>query len=636
MNFYESKHIAGKDVSTFGAFSSDKVVDFSLLIPRRCGATGVYLHLFGEGIENHKYMKFYFNWTRVEGENDIYTCKIDMSKVGIGLYYYKYEVVSDIVFYLGEGKKMNQLAQIENNDGLIQLTVFNEKSSSAKWMQGGIMYHIFVDRFNKSGKCKLKKSAIINNDWYNGIPQFADVPGGYVENNMFFGGDLYGIIEKLDYIESLGVTCLYLSPIFDAYSNHKYDTGDYMSVDSMFGSEKALEVLIKETKKRDMHIIFDGVFNHTGSDSIYFNKEGNYNSLGAYQSKESPYYEWYNFRNYPDDYECWWDVKILPRVNSNNQSYKNYILGDGGVIEKWMKKGIDGFRLDVADELSDDFLKTLNNKLKSINPEGVVYGEVWEDASNKIAYDKRKKYFLGGELDSVMNYPFREAIIEYLKYGNYDKFYSTCKMLSSHYPKHNADLLMNLLGTHDTERILTVLGVDSVDGFTNQELSTKKMTRTEYSKAKALLKLAYAIVATVPGVPCIYYGDEAGMQGYRDPFNRLPFPWGKEDNEILEFYQKIGKIRRQEEVFKGGLFNLLECNSDILAFARYNDDDEFTVTLVNRSTEKYSFESSISLKSCETNRKITAIKPQTAYILKGKGDALSLELEFYKEQKKDV
>lgn len=635
MNFYESKHIAGKDVSTFGAFSSDKVVDFSLLIPRRCGATGVYLHLFGEGIENHKYMKFYFNWTRVEGENDIYTCKIDMSKVGIGLYYYKYEVVSDIVFYLGEGKKMNQLAQIENNDGLIQLTVFNENSSSAKWMQGGIMYHIFVDRFNKSGKCKPKKSAIINNDWYNGIPQFADVPGGYVENNMFFGGDLYGIIEKLDYIESLGVTCLYLSPIFDAYSNHKYDTGDYMSVDSMFGSEKALEELIKEAKKRDMHIIFDGVFNHTGSDSIYFNKEGNYNSLGAYQSKESPYYEWYNFRNYPDDYECWWDVKILPRVNSNNQSYKNYILGDGGVIEKWMKKGIDGFRLDVADELSDDFLKTLNNKLKSINPEGVVYGEVWEDASNKIAYDKRKKYFLGGELDSVMNYPFREAIIEYLKYGNYDKFYSTCKMLSSHYPKHNADLLMNLLGTHDTERILTVLGVDSVDGFTNQELSKKKMTRAEYSKAKALLKLAYAIVATVPGVPCIYYGDEAGMQGYRDPFNRLPFPWGKEDNEILEFYQKIGKIRRQEEVFKGGLFNLLECNSDILAFARYNDE-EFTVTLVNRSTEKYSFESSIPLKSCETNRKITAIKPQTAYILKGKGDALSLELEFYKEQKKDV
>ena len=629
MNFYESKHIDCKDVSTFGAFSNDKVVDFSLLIPRRCGATGVYLHLFGEGIENHKYMKFYFNWTAIEGDNDIYTCKIDMSKIGIGLYYYKYEVVGDIVLFLGEGKKMNQLSQIENNDGLIQLTVFNENSSSAKWMQGGIMYHIFVDRFNKSGKCKPKKSAIMNDDWYNGIPQFADVPGGYVENNMFFGGDLYGIIEKLDYIESLGVTCLYLSPIFDAYSNHKYDTGDYMSVDSMFGSETALEELIKETKKRGMHIIFDGVFNHTGADSIYFNKEGNYSSVGAYQSKESPYYQWYNFKNYPDEYECWWNVKILPRVDSNNQSYKDYILGDGGVIEKWMKKGIDGFRLDVADELSDDFLKTLNNKLKSISPDGIVYGEVWEDASNKIAYDKRKKYCLGGELDSVMNYPFREAIIEYLKYGNYDKFYTTCKMLSSHYPKHNADLLMNLLGTHDTERILTVLGVDSVDGYTNFELSTKKMSRDEYKRAKALLKLAYAIVATVPGVPCIYYGDEVGMQGYRDPFNRLPFPWGKEDTDILEFYQKIGKIRRQENVFKGGLFNLLECNSDVLAFARYNDD-EFTVTLVNRSTEKYFFESNIPLKNCETGRKTSILRPFNALILKGKGDVSTLELEFYK------
>ena len=633
MKIFEKKYIQGKNVSTFGAFSHDKIVDFNVILPRRCGATSITMHLFGEGIENHKYMKYDFKWASIQGENDVYACKIDMSKVGVGLYYYKYEITTDEAFFVGEGKRINELTKIEHNDGLIQLTVFKEESNCAKWMHGGIMYHIFVDRFNKSGKCKPKKNVIMNDDWYNGVPQFADVPGGYVENNMFFGGDLYGIIEKLDYIESLGVTCLYLSPIFDAYSNHKYDTGDYMSIDSMFGSEKALDELIKETKKRGMHIIFDGVFNHTGADSIYFNKEGNYDSLGAYQSKKSPYYEWYNFRNYPDDYECWWNVKILPRVDSNNQTYKNYILGDGGVIEKWMKKGIDGFRLDVADELSDDFLKTLNIKLKSVNPDGIVYGEVWEDASNKIAYDKRKKYFLGNELDSVMNYPFREAIIDYIKYGNSERFYSTCKMLSSHYPKHNADLLMNLLGTHDTERILTVLGTDSVDGYTNAELSQKRMSKAEYKKAKELLMLAYAIVATVPGVPCIYYGDEVGMQGYRDPFNRLPFPWGKEDTEILKFYQKIGKIRKQERVFKGGLFKLIECDSNILAFARY-DDEEFTVTLVNRSTEKYSFESNISLKSCDTNRKISVLKPMSANILKGNGDIEELELEFYKDIKK--
>ncbi|MBO5379935.1 MAG: glycoside hydrolase family 13 protein [Clostridia bacterium] len=629
MSFFEKKYIDGKKVSSFGAFSHEKTVDFLVTIPRRCGAVSVNMHLFGEGLENHKYMKFKLDWQEIDGENDIYSCKIDMSDIGIGLYYYKYEIQADKAFCLGEGERVNELSIIENNDGLIQLTVFKDENSALSWMHGGIMYHIFVDRFNKSGKCKPKKSAVMNDDWYNGIPQFADVPGGYVENNMFFGGDLYGIIEKLDYIESLGVTCLYLSPIFDAYSNHKYDTGDYMTVDSMFGGEKALDALIKETKKRGIHIIFDGVFNHTGSDSIYFNKEGKYRSVGAYQSEKSPYYEWYNFRKYPDDYECWWGVKILPRVDSNNPSYKSYILGDGGVIEKWMKKGIDGFRLDVADELSDDFLKTLNNKLKSINPEGIVYGEVWEDASNKIAYDKRKKYFLGGELDSVMNYPFREAIIDYIKHGNYKRFYETCKMLSSHYPKHNADLLMNLLGTHDTERILTVLGVDSVDGYTNEELSTKRMTREEYKRAKMLLKLAYAIVATVPGVPCIYYGDEIGMQGYRDPFNRLPFPWGKEDTEILDFYRKIGQIRKNEAVFKGGLFKLITCNSELIAFARYNDS-EFVVTIVNRSESKYNFEANMMLKSCETSRKISVIKPLSAYILKGKGDIDNLELDFYK------
>ena len=249
MSFFEKKFIENKNVSSFGAFSYDKTVDFVVQIPRRCGASSIFMHLFGEGLENHKYMKFKLSWVSIEGDNDVYSCKIDMSDIGVGLYYYKYEILSSESFFLGEGKKENELSKIENDNGLIQLTVFKEESNSASWMHGGIMYHIFVDRFKSSGKCKPKKSALMNDDWYNGVPQFADVPGGYVENNMFFGGDLYGIIEKLDYIESLGVTCLYLSPIFDAYSNHKYDTGDYMTVDSMFGSEKALDKLIKECKK---------------------------------------------------------------------------------------------------------------------------------------------------------------------------------------------------------------------------------------------------------------------------------------------------------------------------------------------------------------------------------------------------
>ena len=629
MRLYEKKYLNNKEVSSLGTFSVNDSVCFKLYIPRKCGATSVNLHLFGEGIDNKSYRVIEFKWEELKGNKDVYTTFINMNELGIGLYYYKYEVVSDKIKYFGGGDDCSEIKQIENNsnDGMIQLLVYSEQENKPEWIYGGIIYHIFVDRFKKSGKCAPKEYAIMNNDWYNGIPQYADVPGGFVENNMFFGGDLYGIIEKLDYIKSLGVNCLYLSPIFDAYSNHKYDTADYMSIDSMFGSEEAFDLLVSEVKKRDMHIILDGVFNHTGSNSVYFNKNGDFNSIGAYQSKESPYYEWYNFKKYPDEYECWWDVKILPRVKSDTKSYRDFILGDGGVIEKWMKKGIDGFRLDVADELSDDFLRILNKKLKGINPNGIIYGEVWEDASNKIAYGNRKMYFLGNELDSVMNYPFREAIIEYLKYGNSDFFAKTCNMLTSHYPKANANALMNVLGTHDTERILTVLGGDSSDGYSNEELSTKKMTLSQRKKAINMLKMAYTIIATVPGVPCIYYGDEAGMEGYRDPFNRLPYPWGKEEKEILDHYKKIGMIRINEKIYKDGSFGLVECNQNLLAFARYTDSD-FVLTIVNRGKEKVYITSNINLKSIETNRTIKTISPNTAIIVKAKGKYSDLNIEF--------
>ena len=628
MRFFEKKYINGKDFSSRGAFSYGVAVLFRLYIPRRIGACSVCMHLFGEGIENKHYEKIDFAWAGFDGAEDIYEASIDMGKIGVGLYYYNYEITSDERLFLGLVDGKLDACQ-EHYDGKIQLLIYQESSTSAKWMHGGIMYQIFVDRFKKSGKCKPKPTAIMNEDWYGGIPQYASVPGGYVENNMFFGGDLYGVCEKLDYLKSLGVTCLYLCPIFDAYSNHKYDTGDYMTVDSMFGSEEAFDLLVSEIKKRDMHLILDGVFNHTGADSLYFNKFSSYPSLGAYQSQASKYYDWYNFRSYPDDYECWWNVKILPRVNSNNESYQEYILGDGGVVEKWMKKGVDGFRLDVADELSDEFLKRLNKKLKEVNPDGVVYGEVWEDASNKIAYDTRKTYFLGNELDSVMNYPLKDAVINYVKFGDWRGFCNTCKMLYSHYPKHNADLLMNLLGTHDTERILTVLGGESSEGLTNAELSTKKMSKAQRKNAISLLKLAYTIIATVPGIPCIYYGDEAGMEGYRDPFNRLPYPWGKEDLDLIEFYKSVGRIRLSEGVFKSGEFEIVECNCDLLAFVRY-DEGGFVTTIVNRSNEKYYISSSAPLQSCETGRGIKVIKPCTSYILKCNSPYKASSLEFYK------
>ncbi len=599
----ETKHEKNVDLEYLGAFSNDKIITFSLRIPRSRGISKAFMHLSADGLNSQFYYKIPLKWVKIDGSFDVYEAKIDLTLLGIGLYYYTYELSNfEKSEFYGKRALNGEIFPLENRyDGAIQLTVYKEKENHPFWLNGGIMYHIFVDRFAKSGKLKKKDTAIINDDWYEGVPQYPEYPGADVENNMFFGGDLFGIIEKLDYIKSLGVNCIYLSPIFDAYSNHKYDTADYMSIDPMFGDEDTLEKLIFEAKCRGIQIIFDGVFNHTGADSIYFNKFGTYDSLGAYQSEKSPYYEWYNFKDYPNKYECWWDVQILPRVKSDTPSYKNFILGDGGVIEKWMKKGIAGFRLDVADELSDDFLKTLNSKLKGINPNGIIYGEVWEDASNKIAYETRKKYFLGDELDSVMNYPLREAIIDYVKNGDFEKLNDTFTMLYSHYPKASCDLLMNVLGTHDTERILTVLGGESSDGYTNEQLSTMKMSSDELKIAINRLKMAYVVNATVPGIPCIFYGDEVGMQGYRDPFNRLPFPWGRENNEILEFYKKIGEIRTKESLYRNGSFKLLRCDSEVLAFARH-DQKSCVITVVNISDETVNISSSFELKNLITNK----------------------------------
>lgn len=613
----ETKHEKNVDLGYLGAFSNDKSIIFRLRIPRSRGISEVFMHLSADGLNSQFYDKIALKWVKIDGSDDVYEVEIDLSLIGVGLYYYTYEFCDfEKSEFYGKRALNGEIFLLENRyDGAIQLTVYKEEGKHPNWMKGGTMYHIFVDRFAKSGKFPKKESAIINDDWYNGIPQFPEYPGADVENNMFFGGDLLGIIGKLDYIKSLGVNCIYLSPIFDAYSNHKYDTSDYMKIDSMFGDEKTLDDLIFEAKSREIEIIFDGVFNHTGADSVYFNKFGNYDSLGAYQSKESPYYEWYNFEDYPNKYECWWDVQILPRVKSDTPSYKKFILGDGGVIEKWMKKGIGGFRLDVADELSDDFLKTLNSKLKGINPNGIIYGEIWEDASNKIAYETRKKYFLGNELDSVMNYPLREAIIDYVKNGNTAGLLDTFTMLYSHYPKESIDSLMNVLGTHDTDRILTVLGGENSDGYTNEQLSTKKMTDSEFKVAINRLKMAYAINATVPGIPCIFYGDEVGMQGYRDPFNRLPFPWGRENSELLGFYRKIGEIRAKEPLYKDGLFRVVRLDSSMFAFARY-DQKSCIVTVVNRGDRKVEISSNCRLKNLINNKVETVINNNSIGIFK--------------------
>ena len=457
-----------------------------------------------------------------------------------------------------------------DGEDALPVTVYRTGFSTPDWLKGGIIYQIFPDRFavSKKKKTKLREDAVFKCDWANDIPDFPEKPGDAFANNCFFGGSLYGIAEKLDYLKSLGVTTVYLNPIFEAASNHKYDTGDYFKVDDSFGGEDGLKTLISEIKKRDMHLILDGVFNHTGDDSVYFNRYGRYGSLGAYQSKDSPYYGWYDFKSYPDEYASWWGVKILPSIKKTSDSFREFICGEKGVIRHYLRLGIDGWRLDVADELSDGFLDALRNASKEEKKDPLIIGEVWEDASYKIAYGSRRKYFRGTQLDSVMNYPLRNAIIDYLISGSAEKISRCASSLYLHYPKDVSDVLMNHLGTHDTERILNVLASDGSVNMTNRELSTYKMSQSDRARGKELLKLAAFLLYTLPGVPSVYYGDEAGVEGGRDPFNRMPYPWGNEDCELIDHFTSLGRLRSQHREFTDGLFSVLYERDGLFVYKR--------------------------------------------------------------------
>ncbi len=582
-----------KDMSLFGAFPNGGFVRFGLKIAGGDAPRSVFMDIHSDGwnrkfeVKQRYRLSYNGEWS-TDGERG-YTVDIDFAALlrdceleDSGLFYYHYTVdIGGEIFELG-GEAPTELSQIYNSVGERQLLVYRDDYTTSAEYRDGIIYHIFVDRFRGSGRCGVKPLAELNPDWDNGIPQYAEYPGAHLSNNVFFGGDLYGIIEKLDYIASLGTKTIYLSPVFDAYSNHKYDGGDYMTVDSMFGGDGALRELCEAAGERGINIILDGVFNHTGDDSAYFNKYGRYPTVGAYQSESSPYRKWYCFGESRDDYESWWGIKILPRINSSNPDFQNFI--NNSVVEKWMKMGVFGWRLDVADELSEDFLVEFRDAVKQRNRDGVIIGEVWEDASNKVSYGYRRSYLCGSELDSVMNYPLRSAIIAYVKYGNCDYLRSCTEGTYRRYPKCSSDNLMNFLGTHDTERIITVLGGEPAAGKSNRELSEVRMNEWERSRATSLLSLAYSIIAGLPGVPCVFYGDEAGLEGYRDPFCRRPFPWNNINYGLLEHYKKLGKIRRDTTVFRDGLFRLISLTDTHVIYERtpYTGGDTKVIVAASR------------------------------------------------------
>lgn len=492
-----------------------------------------------------------------------------------GIYYYRFEMRNrDGVWYYGRGE--NGESVCGENLPEWQLTVYKSTYKTPDFAKGNIIYHVFVDRFNRADGVKTKRKYRLHES-FSESPEVVSADGKYYADD-FFGGNFNGIREKLDYLEELGVGIIYLSPIFKAYSNHRYDTGDYLKVDELLGTEDDFKRLLDAAHEKGMKIILDGVFNHSGADSLYFNKFGTYDSLGAYQSKSSPYYDWYYFKKFPDEYACWWGCDNVPDLNKSNKDYRALVFGKNGVVEKWQKLGADGWRLDVVDELPIDFVNLLIKKIKSVNKDALVIGEVWEDASTKVSYGELRPYLLGDQLDGTMNYPFMNAIIAYVRDGDEKFFKDTVQSILENYPKETVYCLMNSLGTHDTVRIINALSDVRAHGWSKTHKLGYKLPDSEYEKAKKKLYLASVLQFTLPGIPSIFYGDEAGLQGFDDPINRRPYPWGSEDKEILAHYRKLGRIRRENRAIFSGGFNMRDENG-LVAYERAGGDDEILIAV---------------------------------------------------------
>lgn len=547
----------------FGAVSNAQEVTFSIHVARNENPTGV---TFVYRMDNSQ-SPIYINMQKT-GEYDnyfIYSCQVIFHKAD--LYFYRFEIITPHgIKFVG---LKDGYAEIEDWLPEWQLTVYDSNFTTPDWAKGGIMYQIFPDRFYRSNKfapIPSKNVRTIHENWYD-IPDFIHDNPNYKAND-YFCGNIMGITEKLDYIKDLNVNIIYLNPIFESPEYHRYSTADYMNVDPYFGTNELFKEFTKKCDELGIKVILDGVFSHTGADSIYFNKYGNYDSVGAYNSTESPYYNWYNFINYPGEYECWWGFGNLPNVKETNPEYLEYITGKNGVIEHWQNLGCNGWRLDVADELPDEFLDNLYKCAKSVDKDCFIIGEVWEDATNKFAYNKRRRYLLGSQMDSVMNYPWRTAILEYVKNGDERQFNDRLISIMENYPPHVLQCLMNSISTHDTLRAITYFGVEH--DVPDNEKGAYKMTPEEYAKGKNMLIQATFLQFTLPGIPCIYYGDEVGLQGFMDPYCRMGYPYGNEDLEILEFYKKISKARTKYcEDFKQHL-RLWKMHNGMYSFYRGN------------------------------------------------------------------
>lgn len=576
MSFYNSYLSQCK--TPFGAVKSGEEMVFQLRIPKNIGCTEPRLCIAKAG-EQPQYLLFARNG---ETETDaLFLLRCPAPAPGTYFYYFDLWV------------NFTKIFRDENNEGVLgwedgakwQLTVYDPAFTTPAPLRGGVMYQIFPDRFAEGHKNKLMPFA----DRFarpdkNGEPFFwpNEQKDGLL-NMDYYGGDFLGIQQKLPYLAGLGVTCIYLNPIFEAHSNHRYNTADYLKPDPLLGTIEEFEQLCAAAKAKNISIILDGVFSHTGSDSVYFDREGRYGSDGAYHNPLSRYRSWYDFSpKYPSGYRCWWGFETLPEVNERDLSYRRFICGEGGVIDYWLKHGASGFRLDVADELPDDFIEEIRRTIKRHGEDKLLLGEVWEDATNKESYGVHRTYLLGRGLDTVMNYPFKDAVLRFLRSGNAGVLQREVLSIVEHYPKPAMDVAMNFISTHDTVRAVTALAGEDCANHDRYWQSGRMLSAGALAWGKKMMALAYCLIFTLPGVPCVYYGDEIAMQGYRDPFNRAFFNWDSRDETLRNVIRRLSALRRSCPALADGTLLFHEAAGDVLCYERRSGSSRVLV-LVNRS-----------------------------------------------------
>ena len=559
----------------FGAVRAGQTVRLSLCIPEELGYVDPHLVLKKEGKFDVP-VYYRMNFDGQTPRQNHFSVEVPLNDPG--LYFYYFDLYTDF----------RRIVRGPDNCGVIswqdgeswQITVYEQDFETPESIKGKVFYQIFPDRFCEGVENKPMPFAdrIYQADKHAEPFWQPNEVGGHL-NEDYFGGDLKGIQQKLPYLHEMGVDFIYLNPIFEAHSNHRYNTADYLNVDPLLGTNEDFEALCTAAKKYGIGIVLDGVFSHTGSDSRYFNREGRYGEGGAYRDPNSPYRCWYDFGpQYKGGYRSWWGFETLPEVNEETPSYVEFITGPGGVIDTWLRRGAAGFRLDVADELPDEFIEKVRAAVKRVSPE---------------------KFLLGKGLDSVMNYPFKNAVLDFVKGKPAEQAMTDILTICEHYPAPAMDTALNFLSTHDTERALTVIADEPANGRGRAWQSGRCVTGEAYEEGLLRLRMAYAIIYTLPGVPCLYYGDEIAMQGYRDPFNRAFFRWDAHEQRLRPVLAQLAQLRHTCEAFRTGQLRVLRAEDGILHYQRVGKVETAEI-IVNR-TEHIIVETLASGKSTEVN-----------------------------------